>query len=187
MQRRRPKQLADITQCHNLPAIRWEKNFRTFPTCTGSPDWQRSSGNCKRGCQLHVATSPKIKSDNKPRSKVRKGCRRKKSGKERLTKKMRRKNDALVLCNYATSTPKTKKALINSMNFGARSRGRTGMVSLPRDFKSLASTNFAIRAQAAHDSGSPSAVKVCLASAQFPRGVVRFRRGGVRGRGRPGG
>ena len=31
---------------------------------------------------------------------------------------------------------------------GARSRGRTGTVSLPRDFKSLASTNFAIRAWA---------------------------------------
>jgi hypothetical protein len=34
-----------------------------------------------------------------------------------------------------------------SLCFGARSRNRTGMEGmLPRDFKSLASTNFAIRA-----------------------------------------
>ncbi len=36
--------------------------------------------------------------------------------------------------------------LLESVN-GARSRNRTGTVFLPRDFKSLASTNFAIRAE----------------------------------------
>ena len=34
--------------------------------------------------------------------------------------------------------------------FGARGRNRTGTVSLPRDFKSLASTNFATRAGCAY-------------------------------------
>ena len=34
----------------------------------------------------------------------------------------------------------------HELEFGARSRNRTGTVFPPRDFKSLASTNFAIRA-----------------------------------------
>lgn len=35
---------------------------------------------------------------------------------------------------------------IDGLRFGARSRNRTGMASRPADFKSDASTNFAIRA-----------------------------------------
>ena len=35
---------------------------------------------------------------------------------------------------------------LTNVKIGARTRTRTGTVFLPRDFKSLASTNFAIRA-----------------------------------------
>ena len=36
---------------------------------------------------------------------------------------------------------------MSGLCFGARSRNRTGMASRPADFKSDASTNFAIRAE----------------------------------------
>ena len=49
----------------------------------------------------------------------------------------------MVLSSLPDEAVKKAKVLAG---FGARSRGRTGTVSLPRDFKSLASTNFAIRA-----------------------------------------
>ena len=56
---------------------------------------------------------------------------------------MAEKYQAMVNLGIANSRMKDFYLMINT---GARGRNRTGMVLPPRDFKSLASTNFATRA-----------------------------------------
>ena len=48
---------------------------------------------------------------------------------------------------WHTLAQRSKKNLALTMTYGARSRNRTGMALRPADFKSDASTSFAIRAR----------------------------------------